>query len=438
MLLVSSPRRPSGWHPLIGHGLTMMRDPLAALERWAREEGDVYRLSFPGFHNWAVNHPDHIEQILTAPSGTRKDRDVERLKSLLGLGLLTSEGDFWRRQRRLAQPAFHRDRIARYAEQMVSLAEAWSGPSRSGEVLDMSHALMALTLEIATTTLFSDGSVSGDDIGRALDDVMARYSGLTYLAPDWVPLPAHRRYRAAVARLHRLVDAVISRRRGSGMDGDDLLGMFLTARDQDGSRMNDQQLRDEVLTMVLAGHETTSNALSWTLHLLSQNPVVEGELQDEVRALGGPPSARDVNRLELCSAVISETMRLFPPAWVLGRALTRDWEVGPHRIPAGEEVLVSQWVIHRDARWFPEPLQFRPRRWLDGSTRDLPAYAYFPFGGGQRMCIGKGFALMEATLVLASLLRRFRFEAVAPEKVKPLPSITLRVQGGLPLRVHRR
>jgi cytochrome P450 len=430
------PRR--RWLPLLGHAHALLTDPLGALDDWAQERGDLYRVKLIWNEAWIVNRPSEIERILTSARGFRRDEDGRRLKHMLGEGVLTAEGSLWMRERRLLQPAFHRDRIAEYARVMVDLGAAefdrWTDGPR-----DFNHDMMALTLRIASATLFGDGEVDAEEVGRALHDVMNRYSGATFLAPVWAPLPKMRAYVQAVERLDRLVRRVIARQRQrGGAEGKDLLSMLLHVQDEDGSRMSDTQLRDEVLTLLLAGHETTATALTWTGHLLSQHPEVQARLHEEARALAGPPTAADYPRLKYAEAVLYESMRLYPPAWAVGREVVDHFQLAGRDLPDGARVVVSPYATHRDPRFFRDPLQFRPERWLDGSLADLPQYAYFAFGGGQRMCIGKGFAMMEGVLLLAELGRRFTFHPKPGFTPVPFAAITLRPKDGLQLILTRR
>ncbi|HVE84105.1 MAG TPA: cytochrome P450 [Myxococcales bacterium] len=434
----ASPR--SGWSFIMGHATTLLRDPLASLEKWAKESGDLYPVRLISREAWVVNRPADIERILTSARGFRRDEDARKLRDMLGQGLLTAEGSLWMRQRRLLQPAFHRDRITEYARAMVDLGGAefdrWPGGPR-----DFNHDMMALTLRIAAATLFGDGEVDSEEVGRALHSVMRRYSGQMFLIPTWIPIPTMRGYHRAIGRLDTLVRGVIARRRERGpaaTAGKDLLSMLLHAQDEDGSRMTDTQVRDEVLTLLLAGHETTATALTWTGHLLALHPAVQDRLFDEVSPLAGPPSAADVPRLKYTEAVLQESMRLYPPAWAVGREVAEPFTLGGRVLKDGTRALIFPWAVHRDERYYRDPLQFRPERWMDGSLAALPPYSYFPFGGGQRMCIGKAFAMMEGVLLLAELARRFRFRPQPGFNVQPLPAITLRPLGGLVLQVDRR
>ena len=424
--------------PLLGHAAALLTDPLAALADWAKEKGDIYRVKILWNEAWIVNRPSEIERVLTSAKGFRRDEDGRRLKHMLGDGVLTAEGSLWMRERRLLQPAFHRDRITGYAKVMVDLGAAeldrWQDGPR-----DFNHDMMSLTLRIASATLFGDGEVDAEEFGRALHHVMHRFSGVTFLAPLWAPLPKMRAYLRAVDRLDGLVREVVARRRArGGAEGKDLLSMLLHVQDKDGSKMSDTQIRDEVLTLLLAGHETTALALTWAGHLLSHRPEAQARLHEEARALAGPATASDYPRLKYAEAVLQEAMRLYPPAWAIGREVVAGFHLAGHDLRDGARVIVTPYATHRDPRLFRDPLEFRPERWLDGSLANLPPYAYFAFGGGQRMCIGKGFAMMEGTLLLAELARRFIFHPKPGYTPVPFAAITLRPLDGLHLVIERR
>jgi cytochrome P450 len=431
--------------PLVGSLPFFFLDPLAFLIATAAR-GSVVDLCMPGMKGFLWSDPADIEYALVAANRSFiKDKFTRDLRRVLGDGLLTSEGDFWRRQRRLEQPAFHKDRLQAYAAQMVASAERTVAGFRPGEVRDVHEDLMHLTLDIVTRTLF--GSGVGEDagpVGTAVDALMAYYANpLATLVPGFfrLPLPANRRFAEGVRRLDAITYRIIGQRRADGgADRGDLLSMLLSARDEDGGRMTDRQLRDEVMTLFLAGHETTANALSWTLFLLSRHPEVDARLAAEIDvALGGrAPVLGDLPKLSYVEQVVTEAMRLYPPVWLMSREVLEPFELRDVAFPKGTQIWMSQWVLHRDPRYFDEPEVFRPERWADGLAKRLPKFAYFPFGGGPRLCIGNAFAMMEATLLLAVLVQRLRFQLSPRARVVPFPSVTLRPRYGLEMRVSAR
>jgi cytochrome P450 len=392
-----------------------------------------------------TRNPESIEHVLvTANKSFTKDNFTHELSRFIGHGLLTSEGDHWRRERRLVQPAFHRDRIHGYTRSMVTETERAIDSWRDGSTRDVHEDLMHITLAIVSDTLFS-AEVGGvaHEVGSAMEDVMARFADPIAMALptlDWLPLPAHRRFRAAEIRIDQIIRDIIRQRRADPKEHDDLLGMLLAARDVDGSSMTDEQVRDEVITLFLAGHETTALALSWTFYLLGKNPAARTRLEEELReVLGGrSPTMADLPKLPYADAVISETMRLYPPAWVMGRLAIAPFELAGRSFPVGTNVWFSQYVVHRDPRHFADPEQFRPDRWLDGLAKRLPRFAYFPFGGGPRQCIGNVFAQTEAVLLLATIAQKYRLHLVPEHVVEPMPSITLRPRRGVKVRVETR
>jgi cytochrome P450 len=428
---------------LSGHLPDLRRDPLGLYLRTAREYGDVATLRFGFRRIHLVSHPDLVEEVLvTRARNFTKHYGLRMNRRLLGNGLLTSEGDFWLRQRRLVQPAFSRERVASYAAVMVGYADRLTAGWRDGETRDLHADMTRLTLEIIAKTLF-DADVAGQAraVGEAMAELAgafnARFTSLLRL-PAMLPTPANLRRERAARRLDGILYELIKQRRTVRGRGD-LLGTLLEAADEaDGTGMTDRQLRDEAMTLFLAGHETTALALSWTWHLLARHPEAAVELAEEVRAvLGGrPPAADDLPRLRYAEMVVQETMRLYPPAYVIGRQAVEECVLGGYHIPAGGTVLMSQYVLHRDPRFFDDPERFFPGRWADGLARRLPKYAYFPFGGGPRVCIGNTFALMEAVLVVAAVARRFRFTAPAGPPPRPRPAITLRPEGPVLLTVH--
>lgn len=425
------------------------RDPLKFLARMAREYGDVVRFRAGPQRVFLLNHPDYVRDVLVTHHGRFiKGRALQRAKRLLGEGLLTSEGEFHRRQRRLALPAFHRQHINAYGEVMAGFAAKTSARWRDGATLDVSDEMMRLTLAVVGKTLFdADVESDADEVGAALTEVMGLFGYL--LLPfseilEKLPLPPQRRFLRARAKLDAVIYRIIEERRRGGADRGDLLSMLLLAVDEEGDHtgMTNEQLRDEMMTLFLAGHETTANLLTWAWHLLAQNPEAEKNLHAELdRVLDDNrlPTAEDAPRLRYTEMVVAETMRLYPPAWAIGRLAVEDHEVGGYRIPKGSLVLVSQFLMHRDARFFPDPERFRPERFTPEAKDTRPQFAYFPFGGGVRRCIGEGFAWMEATLMLATLARRWRLRAAPGHTVEMQPRITLRPgKGGVPMTLESR
>lgn len=433
------PPGPRG-RPLTGNLLDYTRDHLAFLTRCAREYGDVVRLRFVNVPVYLLNHPEHVEYVLVKNNRNFIKSRGERISlGFLGNGLLTSEGSLWRRQRRLAQPAFHRERTSAYGEVMVECTGRMISGWRDGETQEVHRDMMRLTLEIVARTLFGVPLTSAEfeEVGDALTTIAQRFTGrggVFFQLPEKVPTPGNLRFRRAIRRLDALIYGIIHDRRASGGDAGDLLSMLLAVRDEEtGEGMTDRQLRDEAMTVFLAGHETTANALSWTWHLLSRHPEVESRLQEELDEVlaGRPPTADDLPRLRYTDIVVKESMRLYPPAWAFGRETLADCEIGGYHVPSGTQLIMSQWVMHRDPRYYEEPDKFRPERWGDGSTERLPKYAYFPFGGGPRLCIGQSFAKMEAVLLLATVAQQFRLRAAPGERIAPQPSITLRPRNGM-------
>jgi cytochrome P450 len=430
---------------LLGSLPEFAADVLGFLTRCVREYGDTVRLRLPGHEVFVLNRPEDIETVLlTQRNNFVKHRFFWRhVTAIFGNGLLTSEGDFWLRQRRLAAPAFHPDRIAAYGDVMTAYADRQADAWKDGEVRDLHADMMRVTMEIVSKTLFDvEVEKDVDEIGRSFDlvirEIAKRFRRPIKIA-DWIPLPGNRRYRRGVARLDRLVARVLAERRARPGDRGDLLSMLLAARDDEGRPMSDRQLRDELITLFLAGHETTAIALSWTLYLLAKNPEAEERLSREIREAVGDrlPRAADLSKLRYADAVVKESLRLYPPAYVVGRESVAACVVGGYDMAPRTTVYFSPWVLHRDARYFPDPDAFRPERWFDGSTNGLPKYVYIPFGGGPRVCIGERFAMMEGVLALTTLLRRFRFTMEGPDPT-PFPSITLRPEGGPIMKVVRR
>lgn len=437
-------------------------DRLAFFTRCAREYGDVVPMRLLGRPVLLLNRPDLVEQVLVTRSRHFvKHFGLKLYNPVLGNGLVTSEGDFWRRQRKLSAPAFQASRLPAYARAMVDcadrLAAEWGAddPGRTrgaARVRDVHTDMMRVTLQIACKTLFgADVCPNPDVVGRAMEDglegIAARFRRTVPL-PSWLPTPANLRLRRSMKALHAVVADIIAGRRaamaraddGGKGDGDDLLSMLLSARDEDGTAMTSTQLLDEVLTLLLAGHETTALALSYALFLLAAHPDVQATLAQELSDVAGGrlPDYADLPRLPYLRNVVTESMRLYPPADLLGREAIEDCNVGGIPVRRGTNLFVSQWVMHRDGRYFPDPLKFDPDRWTETFERSLPRFVYFPFGAGPRYCIGQTFAIAEAALVLAVLCQRFTFEPDPTFTLELHPGITLRPRAGVRVAVRVR
>jgi cytochrome P450 len=447
--LATLPPGPKG-HYLIGNLLDYARDPLGFMSRCSKEYGDIVRLRFPGLPLYLLTHPDYAEHVLLKHNrGFVKSRYFRRELSFLGKGLLTSEGEFWRRQRRLAQPAFHRQRVNAYGEVMVSYAQRMLATWQDGETHDIYQEMTRLTLQIVAKTLFDAGVDKTEKVGEVLGwlgqhtkqlDEQGSGMVLRFLLGNF-PTPSNLRFRQGVGRLDEVIYDLIWERRSSGKDTGDLLSMLLRAGAKEGNGMNDKQLRDEVITLLLAGHETTALTLSWTWYLLAQHPGVEAKLLRELQEVLGDrePTVEDLPRLRYAELVIKESMRLYPPAWGISREAKEECEIRGYGVPAGTQLLIVSWAMHRDPRYFERPEAFDPERWEDGSVKGVPKYAYLPFGAGPRLCIGSSFAMTEATLLLATIAKKFQLK-LAPEqqRVVPQPSTTLRPRGGMRMVLSKR
>ncbi|MGA7626004.1 MAG: cytochrome P450 [Candidatus Acidiferrales bacterium] len=434
--------------PLLGLALQVMRDPLETLRRLAREYGDIVCIPVLNHHRILLNHPDLIEQVCVVQQAKFHKSTLTKnvTERLLGQGLLISEGDFWRRQRRLAQPAFHRARVNEYAATMVERAEVRMREWRDGQVLDITTEMMATTLDIAVRTLFgSTLDAEAEQVGDSLGFLM-RYSlrkaRSPIKIPEHWPTPANRRAQRETEFLDSLVYGIIRARQaqGNSYPHQDLLAMLMSAMDVDGTQMTPKQLRDEAMTLFLAGHETTALTLAWAWYVLSENPAAEARLHEELQGVlgGGTPEASDFERLPYLRAVVQETLRLYPAAYIVARTSIAPCTVGGYDFPTDTTLIMAQWVMHRDPRYFDDPDAFRPERWLDGLENRLPAGAYFPFGDGPRRCIGQGFALLESLLVMATIAQKFRFKLVPGHRVVPDPLVTLRAKYGIRMTIHAR
>jgi cytochrome P450 len=439
------PPGPKG-HPILGVMPEFNRDILGFIER-CHDYGDVVRARFFYVPAYFLFNPDDIEFILTTNAKNFiKSMSLRSnfFRRLLGNGLLTSEGEFWRRQRRLAQPAFHRQRISAYGDVMVEFTERMVSSWQAGETRDIHRDMMKLTLEIVARTLFN-ADVSGDTdrVSKILSEIVKPFASqatLKWILDNRLPTPAHIRFHRSARQIDEIVYRIIADRRASGRDEGDLLSMMLQAQDEDGSQMTDKQLRDEVMTLFLAGHETTALTLSWSWYLLGLNPETEEKFHaelDEVLA-GRRPTFADLPQLKYTERIAKESMRLYPPAFGVGREAIADCEIGGFHIPAKAQLFAFQWVTQRDPRYFEAPDKFDPDRWTEEFVNQLPKYAYFPFGGGPRACIGNQFAMMEIVLALATIGQKFRLRLAPDHKVELMPAMSLRPRDGIKVIVENR
>jgi len=426
--------------------MAMRRNPLLYMEELHRRYGDLVSYRPAGRQVFILFHPDMTQDMLvTHARNHHQGRVMQRSRSVLGNGLLTSEDSFHLRQRRLMQPAFHRQRIAGYGRAMVEYAERHQQRWNSGEVIDVHQEMMRLTLAIVGKTLFdTDVERDSQEIGRALNTFMGlfKFAVLPFSEIlEKLPIPPVLRMKKARAKLDSIIYPIIEERRRSGEDRGDLLSMLLAAEDREfsGERMDNDQVRDECVTLILAGHETTANALTWTFYLLAQHPEIAERLKRELDQVLGdrPPSPDDYPNLKYAEMVFSESMRLYPPAWGIARTVVEPYDAFGITFPKNALVLTSQWITHRDVRWHPNPLRFDPERWTPQARASRPKFSYFPFGAGPRQCIGESFAWMEGVLLLASIARNWKFSVVAETWVELLPVITLRPKFGMKLRVEK-
>ena len=423
------------------------RNPIKYLTEAARDYGDIAWIKLSTQDIFLLNNPEYIKDVLVTNSKNfAKSRGLEVAKRFLGEGLLTSEGEFHRRQRRLIQPAFHKQRIEAYAKVMtdcaVRIAETW----QDAETLDLAGQMNRLTLAIVGKTLFgADVESDASEIRSALSGIMRMFSFTLTLpfsdAIETILVFPKRRFQKARDKLDSIIYRIINERRASGKDHGDLLSMLLLAQDEeDGGGMTDLQVRDEAMTLFLAGHETTANAMTWTWYLLSQHPEIERKLHEELESvLGGRiPTAEDTPRLKYAEMVFAESMRLYPPAWTLGRRVLADYRIGEYTFPSGSILLMSPYVTQHDPRFFPDPYRFDPERWQPQAREARPKFSYFPFGGGPRVCIGEQFAWMEGVLLLATLGQKWKMRLSPGHPVELQPLITLRPKYGMKMVLERR
>ncbi|MDX1992953.1 MAG: cytochrome P450 [bacterium] len=440
---------PIGTNPLaqLRFGLRVTGDPLNVMLGWIKQHGDIVHLQFgETTHVYFLAHPDHFHTVLVEKAdqfhkaGSYKD-EKRGLARILGNGLVTSDGDYWRRQRKLIQPAFHARRIEAYAKEMIRLTQHMLQSWHEGKKVEVNDAMMQLTLAIvAKTILDTDINADAETIAEAVT-VFQRLAFEVDIFPLWLPTPTHLKQRQVEQAMNKVVVGLITQRRKMREDRGDLLSMLLNSVDEAGQGMTDQQIRDEIVTLFLAGHETTANALTWTWYLLAQHPAVEQKLHEELdRVLQGKaPTLADLKHLPYTEQVLQEAMRLYPPVWNMSRQALMDVEIGGFIIAKGGEVNLNTYAMHHDARWWEEPERFLPERFSPENQSRIPRMAYLPFSTGPRVCIGNSFALMEARLILATVASRYRLRLIAgqpPVQMEPL--IALRPKGGLSLIVGAR
>lgn len=426
----------------------LRHDPLSYLLSLREEFGDLAYFQLWGLRSMMLSSPEHIHEMLVkkAHQFTRARTQTQIIGRLVGQSVLTTDGEFWRRQRKLLQPAFHHKRIAGYGAVMVNHALKQAAGWQSGQTLDIAHEMMSVTLGIVAETLFgADVSGTVDQVGQAAEmgqRAVTEQSFMFIPIPFWLPTRQNREMRRARKALDSVLMPIITERRKSQQDTGDLLSMLLLSVDDEDptKRMSDEQVRNEAMTMFLAGHETTANALSWTWYLLAQHPAAEAKLHEELdRVLAGrSPTLEDLPQLPYTEMVIKEAMRLYPPAWIITRVAKEDTTIGGYRVPKGTITIASPYVSHRDPRYFPEPEKFDPERFHKVNEERLPRDAYMPFGDGPHICIGNMFAMLEARLILATLASRFQMRLVPGQKIEPVPLIALRPRDGIQVQLQAR
>lgn len=429
--------------PIVGSLREFQRDPLGFSLEIAQNYGDIARMTVLGEESIFVNDPDAIQHILQGNSRNydKQTMDYQLLYPLVGQGLLTSDGDAWLRQRRLMQPAFHRQRIAALGQMMVDETLAalarWQNPAQQGLPLAVDQEMMRLTLSIVGKALLSvDLGDEASQFGQAFKQANARfgYDNMLSVMLPWLPTRQNRQYKAAIQTMDRMVYEIIARRRAEPGGADDLLTMLLSARDEEtGEGMSDRQLRDEMMTILLAGHETTANALSWTFYLLSQHPEAAARLHAEVDDVlaGRPPAMADLPRLPFTRMVLHEALRLYPPAWSLARRAIEDDQLAGYPIPAGSIVHISLYALHRHPRLWEAPDAFRPERFSDDQVEQRHKFAYLPFSAGPRKCIGDQFAMTEGQLILATVAQRYDLTLAPDQRIDTAALITLTPKHGM-------
>jgi cytochrome P450 len=418
---------------------------MAVIGRWYKEYGDTLMVQFGKQQQYLTSRPEYLHEVLvTQASKFHKDNDYKNpkvgLARFLGNGILTSDGEFWKRQRKLVAPALHARRIASYADVIVDYSAQMLDRWHSGVRMDISREMLGVTMKIIAEILFHlDVS---EDVQRVEDavHVMQKFSSTRHLLPTWIPTPLELRSRRAIRDLDDVIYRIIAQRGESGEDKGDLLGMLSAARDDEDKPMSDKQMRDELVTLFIAGHETTANTLNWAFYLLAQNPDVERKLHEELDTVlaGQLPTFADLMQLPYLDMVVKEVMRLYPAAWGVSREAIEDVQLGPYFMPKGSTIGLTLYFTHHDPQNFPDPERFDPERFSAENEKNIPDYAYLPFGGGPRVCVGNSLAMMETRLIVATIASRFRLSLAPGQTVQMDPLITLNTKGGMAMTVTAR
>jgi cytochrome P450 len=431
--------------PVLGSLPQFRKSVVLALMNGWREHGDVVRFRGP-LSVISIAHPDHVQYILrdNAANYRHPDFEINKLKPTFRNGLVTSQGEFWRRQRTMMQPAFHRDLVDGFARMMAQTAEAMVDRWRPGSPMDMRVEMQRMTLNVLTNALFTaDWATEAEAVMTAVT-VANEHTNKRLLAPvdlpEWVPLPAIRRFVRTRQTVDDMVYGLISERRASGEDRGDLLSLLMAARDEEGRGMSDEELHDELISMIFAGHETVSVCLAWTWYLLSQDAAAARRLEEEVDGVleGRSPTLDDTKRMPFTWSVLQEALRLYPPIWLIPRTPIEDDEVGGYRLRAGEMLFLAPYVTHRHTEFYDDPEAFDPSRFEPEKTKGWHRFQYYPFGGGPRKCLGHEFAMLEMLIIVAVVVQRFRLALVPGHPVAPQPMVTLRPQHGVPMNLERR
>ena len=430
----------------LGNLIDFGKNPLAFMTECHQKYGEITPLRFAGTKTILLTKPEHVQQVLKDRETFAKAKMLKSIHALLGQGLLTSEGETWFRQRRLAQPIFHHKRINSYGEVMVEYTQKMLADWQDGEIIDIHAAMMRLTFNLVMKTLFNRDASDKDarDVSRAMEvtaEWMLAQRKLLIPIAEQFPTPSNIRYKNAINKLNKYIYRIINERRASGENPGDLLSMMMQARDEDdGSQMSDKQLRDEISTLIFAGHETSANTLAWTWMLLSQNPETQIKLQQELKQVLGDRAAQlsDMPALPYTNMVIKEAMRLYPVVWMIAADTSRECQIGNYQLPDECMVIVSQWVMHRSEEYFEDARSFKPERWAGDLEKRLPDGVYMPFGGGPRTCIGKNFAMMESVLLLATIAQKFDINLVPNQSIVPDPTITLQPKNGIKVSLKKR